>query len=66
MKINQLRKQQIDPIFDNQTAYDERQGEDKVHQDVGANLSKICRNSHQSGYGLLRFETAAEMFKVEF
>ena len=66
MKINQLRKQQIDPIFDNQTANNERQSKDKVHQNVGANLSEICRNSHQSGYGLLRLETAAEMFKVEF
>ena len=66
MKINQLRKQQIDPIFDNQTTNYERQSKDKVHQDVGTNLSKICRNSHQSGYGLLRFETATEMLKIAF
>ena len=66
MKINQLRKQKIDPIFDNQTANYERQSKYKVHQDVGANLSKICRNSHQSGDGLLRLETAAKMFKIEF
>jgi len=63
---NHLRKQQIDPIFDDQTAHNKRQGKDKVHQDVGANLSEICRNSHQSGDGLLRLETATEMFKIAF